>query len=59
MSTNTTVAKGIEKKCPRTQPWPKELKRNVHDRNRGQRNRKEMSTTATVAKELKINYGEL
>ncbi|HIY57030.1 MAG TPA: hypothetical protein H9829_02350 [Candidatus Tetragenococcus pullicola] len=46
------MVKRIEKKCPRTQPWPKESKRNVHEGNRGQKNRKEMSTKATVAKKI-------
>ncbi len=44
------MAKRIEKKCPRIKRWPKELKRNVHGLNGGQKNRKEMSTDQTVAK---------
>ncbi|HIY58044.1 MAG TPA: hypothetical protein H9829_07660 [Candidatus Tetragenococcus pullicola] len=38
-STDPTVAKRNEKKCPRIKPWTKETKSNGHERNGGQKNR--------------------
>ena len=37
-ATDQTVAKEIEKQCPRIKRWPKESKSNGHERNRGHKN---------------------